>query len=142
MDVGWDYTRDEQEAVDERVGVRAGEEEDGEGGEKEIDEGEAEAGEHVGRCAGRDWALHGYWAMGHLGGSQWEITVRVDTMEALWRSLKALRPRLPGLRTLAARKMFMPRPECLAELGQNQNGPRQSCAMLLLLCCLHHFLEA
>lgn len=39
------------------------------------------------------------------------------------------RPRLPGLRTLAARNMFMPRLECLAEFGpqdQTQNGPRHS----------------
>lgn len=37
---------DEEEAVDERVGVGACEEEDGERGEEEVDEGETEAGEH------------------------------------------------------------------------------------------------
>lgn len=47
VDVGGYDAGDEEEAVYQRVGVGAREEEDGEGGEDEVDEGEAEAGEHV-----------------------------------------------------------------------------------------------
>lgn len=59
-------TRDEQEAADERVGVGAGKEEDGKGREEKVDEGEAEAGEHVGRNAGRDGGLRSRCAVEHL----------------------------------------------------------------------------
>lgn len=48
VDVGWDDAGDEEEAVYQRVGVGAREEEDGEGGKEDVDEGEAEAGEHFG----------------------------------------------------------------------------------------------
>lgn len=51
VDVGGYDAGDEEEAVYERVGVGACEEEDGEGREEDVDEGEAEAGEHVGRKA-------------------------------------------------------------------------------------------
>lgn len=57
VDVGGYDAGDEEEAVDERVGVGARQEEDGEGREEEVDEGEAEAGEHclVGGGKGRGW---------------------------------------------------------------------------------------
>lgn len=44
VDVGGDDAGDEEEAVYQSVGVRAREQEDGEGREEEVDEGEAEAG--------------------------------------------------------------------------------------------------
>ncbi len=49
MDVGRDDPGDEEEAVDEGVGIGAREEEDGKRREEEVDEGEAETGEHDGR---------------------------------------------------------------------------------------------
>ena len=60
---------DEEEAVDERVGVGAGEEEDGERREEEVDEGETEAGEHGLVGWGARGRLRGFWrAVGHGGG--------------------------------------------------------------------------
>ena len=70
MDVGRYDAGDEEEAVYEGVGVGACEEENGEGREEEVDEGEAEAGEHVGggrRGSGWEVGLRGCCAMGHFG---------------------------------------------------------------------------
>lgn len=67
VEVRGDDAGDEQEAVDQRVGVGPREEEDGEGREEEVDEGEDEAGEHCflseappGRVEGFTW-LRGDW---------------------------------------------------------------------------------
>ena len=76
MDVGWYDAGDEEEAVYEGVRVGACEEEDGERGEEDVYEGEAEAREHV--CGTRACGLRvgvfrwirtfWGWSMGEYGG--------------------------------------------------------------------------
>lgn len=56
VDVGGQHAAEEEDAVDEGVGVGAGEQEDGGWGKEDCEEGEGEAVEHFGGVVGT-WSL-------------------------------------------------------------------------------------
>ena len=77
VDVRRNDAGDEEEAVYERVGVGACEEQDRERWEEEVDEGEAEASKHVGRQRGIEIeSLRGCCAANHMEDSQCNFVMR------------------------------------------------------------------
>ena len=83
--------------------------------------------------------------MGHFGGSQRGFHGERKQDGGAFMAVIERGPRLPGLRTLAAKKLFMPRLECLAELGppksNHQIGPWQGLVTRFYFCLLQRCFE-